>query len=359
MFAATVLPLVFLAGQPSAVTPELVAEKLKVLAESKSVEERFAAGNWFYKHAAEPSVLKVLKAIEDVATSDDVPDVRGLAVAVVGRVAVKNTLPCPQVVLDALFDREPDPDLPGSAPVASFALNALHEFRPPPPALLPAILHLLRSPEPLCRVDGLVLVNSFTGGNAGLRKLLDRQPAVARLVRKATTDPELEVRRVALYSQLKLTGDVAEFLGNALRHQDDAANLPDLPKDATEAEKRKRAGYNLGQLGVANMLHTEFHDHRDRERDAFVKVLKESDTRTRRLAAESLWRKAAFAESKPTADEIAGEDAAKKSRADARRLVTDPGVRDQLKLLAVKGGDAAARFAAAMILLRIETMTAK
>ena len=182
-------------------------------------------------------------------------------------------MPCPKIILDAFFDREPDEDYPEIRHVPYYATAALHEYKSPPPTILPVALRLLRSPDPYCRMDGLLLVNSLTRGGTDSRKLLDSHPAAAKLVTKATRDPELEVRRMAIYSHDKLTGDTAGFLGNALRHQDDVAALPELPEDTGETEKRKRAAYNLGAIGVATMMATRIQESPREYRDGVLKLL--------------------------------------------------------------------------------------
>jgi hypothetical protein len=152
MFQTPVLALLLVAAQlpkeqPTAVTAKQVAAKLKVLAASNSVDDRKAAAAWFVKHAAEPTLLEAIKPLENAAAFDDFPEVRGYAIFAVGRIAAKNKLPCPQIILDALFDREPDADNPDIREVPGYATAALHEFKSPPPALLPFAIRLLRSPD--------------------------------------------------------------------------------------------------------------------------------------------------------------------------------------------------------------------
>ncbi|QEG32112.1 HEAT repeat protein [Gemmata obscuriglobus] len=358
------LPLLLLLSEvlqerPAPITAGLVAEKLTALAESRPFDVRKAAAAWFVKHANEPSVANALKPLEDVAAFDQSPEVRGYAVYALGRIARANKVACPQVVFDALFDREPDPEYPEVRHVPYYAIAALHEFKPPPPALLPTIARLLRSPDPHCRMDGVVLVNNFTGDTAS-RKVLDQQPAVARLILKATTDPELEVRRVAAYTQFQLTKDVAEFFGNALRHQDDVASLPALPMTATEPEKSKRTGYRIGAIGVTTMMEDRVQESATVTRDAFLKLLAGTDARTRRLTAGHLGRIAAPADEAPPHAALRGAAFdVKRLQANTKAIVGDTAIRSRLKSLAKTDPDENVRNAAKAALELIGMTTDK
>jgi hypothetical protein len=204
-----------------------------------------------------------------------------------------------------------------------------------------------------------VLVNEFTRGDLDSRKLLDGQPSATKLVIKATRDPELAVRRVAIYSHFKLTNDTTEFLSNAMRHQDDVAALPELPKRSNDIEKRKRAEYNLGVTGVATMLATRIQESPKDVRDGFQKLLAASDVRTRRLTAAQIGRMAVGAEAEPLPELPGSELDAKKLRSHTLLIVTDPGIRDRLTAMAEKDDDDSVRTAARTASLRIAKLPEK
>lgn len=353
--------------QPTAVTPEQVAAKVKLLSVSKPFDDRKAAASWFVKHAAEPALVEACKALENSAAFDESPEIRGYAVFALGRITAKRKLPCPQVIVDALFDCEPDEEYPEVRHVTYYATAALHEFKTPPPGLLPVVVRLLRSPDRTCRVDGLVQFNSLTRGDLDSRKLLESQPVASKLVIKATRDPELEVRRVAIYSHFKLTNDTAEFLNNALRHQEDVAALPELPLVATQVEKNKRASYNLGRFGVATMMATRQQESPKEVLEGCRKLLASSDARSRRLMAEHIGR-LAVAATEPVAEPNSGgldlksldnELDTKKLHAANLLIARDAGIRDRLKVLAEEDDDSGVRTAAKLASHRIAKLSEK
>jgi HEAT repeat protein len=334
------LPLLVLVSEP--LTSGQVTEKLKVLAESRSLDARSEAAMWFWAHGRTKPLLKVLPELESVAAFDESPEVRGYAILAVGQIAAANKLPCPQLILDALFDNEPTEDGPDFVPVPGSAATALEKFTPPPAAAL----RLLRSPDSRSRETGLLVVNCFTRAGAETRKALDRQPAVTRLVRKALTDPDLNVRRAAIYSNHELTNDPAEYLSHLLRHEEDVLTLPLLKKDATDLERRQRTVLNLGGIGVASALVNRTQEAPADVVTALKKLLKEPDARTRRLAADFVGRLArAKAEPDPLQQLAFGLDP-KKLVAGSRRIATDRDLFKQLEALAEKDADKAVRLVA-------------
>jgi len=246
-----------------------VAEKIKLLDLKNDLEVRRKAISWLLNSGPSPKKEMAFPALEKCFREERHMGTRGLALYTLGQLSEKLKKPCPQVVIDALLDKDEEVRMYGSM---------VYYFNPADPGAMDVPFRCLKSEYADARQSAV----------EALARYAPKDKKALEAIERAKLDGDFLVRLSANNSLFKVNNDLGEILRFFIKVREDAEAVTNLYEKDSNLWKRERAAKNLFLIGFASRIVGWSNDERSGDLARTLVKLLEDQSPTIRSGAASL-----------------------------------------------------------------------